>query len=366
MTFKNIAMFCWSIPLLITAPVISLAEHGSAELEIMAKVKNVQRSNFGKNSFIIKNTGHKDSVAFELDVTQALFPDTVFDPEGLAGDSAAKPLSINRNEATGVLHHPGKKSPHYLGEGGARGYETLLITFDPDTDNGFNPGEVLGFSIDMDPNSIAGTRKKPLDKGSQPRWDVGGVSGAELIGSTFKVTFADDTTATGVLFASGTQAGSHGIATEHPQGDTVDLIVNGKHPSETGTYSQGGPQILVKGKKGLQVRVVLAKGFIQPFSPYNSKLENQLDTLRQAPFPANNAVEFTFVDLTLTGEAIDISAEFDFSKIQKYDFASDPDQSFSIDEDKIPLGIVAAVIDPNNKKHAAGPVTAPIYLTFEE
>ncbi|MEM9252537.1 MAG: hypothetical protein AAGB29_09330, partial [Planctomycetota bacterium] len=235
---------------------------GAAVLEIMAKTNNVQRSNYGKNSFILSNTGDKDIVAFKLDVTDALFPDTVFDPEGKAGDSVAKPLNIDRDDATGVVHHPGKTSPHYLGEGGDRGYERLLITFDADSNNGFNPGETLGFSIDMDPNSIAGTHKKPLDEGSKPKWDVGGVSGAELIGSTFTVTFADGSQASGQLFATGTQAGSHGIATEQPRDARVELTVNGLNPGQTGTYASDGPQIVVNGEAGQRVRVAVAKGII--------------------------------------------------------------------------------------------------------
>ncbi|MGB0744003.1 MAG: hypothetical protein ACPGSB_05710 [Opitutales bacterium] len=365
MTSNYRPAYLYLIALLFASPLNLLAETGAAVLEIMPKTNNVQRSNYGKNSFLLTNAGGKDIILFKLDVTQALFPDTVFDPEGLAGDSAAKPLKIDRDDATGVEHHPGKKSPHYIGDGGDRGYEELVITFNPGKNNGFNPGEALGFSIDMDPNSIAGTRKKPLDDGSTPRWDVGGVSGAELIGSTFEVTFADGSKATGQLFATGTQAGSHGIATERPRTATVELLANGKRPGETGTYTTGGPQIRVKGDPGLRVRITVAKGFIQPVDPYDKKLERQLRKLSREPFPANNAVEFQFAEVTLTGEAMDISASFEFSEVPQFDFKADDDQPFSIDEDKVPLGIVAGVIDPDNNDLPAGPITAPIYLTFE-
>ncbi len=365
MTSKNRSISLHLVAFLIAVPVTSIAQTGSAVLEIMPTINNVQRSNFGKNSFLIKNTGSKDIVAFELDVTGALFPDTVFDPEGKAGDSAAKPLQIDRNDGTGVVHHSGRTSPHYLGVGGDRGYERLVITFDPGDAKGFNSGEVLGFSIDMDPNSIAGTSKRPLDEGSAPHWDVGGVSGAELIGSIFEVTFADGSKASGVLFATGTQAGSHGVATEQARDTAVEILANGKRPGETGTYSTGGPQIWVKGDEGVRVRVVLAKGFIQPVSPYDNKLERQLDTLSREPFPANNAVEFQFADITLTGESVEISSEFDFAAIQRYDLKTDPNKPFSIDEDKVPLGIIAAAIDPGHNNLPSGPVTAPIYLTFE-
>jgi len=351
--------------LLVAAPFAAHAQTGATVLEIMPKSNKIQQSNYGKNSFLLTNTGKKDIVSFQLDVTNALFPDTVFDPEGIAGDSAAKPLQIDRNDTTGVEHHVGKKSQHYIGPGGVRGYEQLLITFSREEDNGFNPGEVLAFSIDMDPNSIAGTQKKPLDKSSTPRWDVGGVSGAELIGSSFEVTFADGSKASGILFSTGTQAGCHGVATEQPGTSTVELTANGKSAGENGTYSIGGPQIQINGKKGLRVRVVVAKGFIQPVQAYNEELKLQLQNLTREPFPANNAVEFQFADITLTGETIDISSRFDFSAVQLYDFKANSNKPFSIDEDKVPLGITTAVIDPNNNDLPAGPATKPIYLLFE-
>ncbi|MEM6757694.1 MAG: hypothetical protein AAF586_11045 [Planctomycetota bacterium] len=360
----------WTLVTLAAAMITASAAHandtpGAAVLEIMPKINNVQRSNYGKNSFLLRNTGGKDIVAFELDVTEALFPDTVFDPEGKAGDSVAKPLNIDRNDTTGVVHHPGKTAPHYLGDGGALGYERLLITFDADDDNGFNPGESLGFSIDMDPNSVAGTHKKPLDEGTKPKWDVGGVSGAELIGSTFTVIFADGSRASGQLFGTGTQAGSHGLATEQARDAQVELTVNGLSPGQTGTYSAGGPRLIVNGEKGSRVRVVIAKGIIQPTIPYDDALDARLRDLSQQPFPANNAAEFQFADVTLTGEPIDLSDRFNFSEVKGFELVAEPDRPYSIDEDKVPLGITAAVIDPDHDSLPAGPVTRPIYLTYE-
>ncbi|MEM6332127.1 MAG: hypothetical protein AAF823_02165 [Planctomycetota bacterium] len=347
------------------SPIAADEPVGAARLDIMAHNDNVQKSNFGTNSFLLRNIGDKDIVEFELDVTEALFPDTVFDPAGKAGDSVAKPLKFDRNTATGAVHHPGPTGPHYIGPGGDRGYERLLIAFDPQADNGFNPGEALGFSIDMDPNSIAGTRKRPLDQGSNPPWDVGGVSGAELIGSTFRITFADGSTATGQLFSTATQAGSQGIATQTPRDAQVELTVNDQPPGHVGTYADNGPTIVVNGQAGLRVRVVVAKGIIQPTDPYDDKLARQLQALSDQPFPANNAAEFQFADVTLTGQPLDISAEFDFSTIQGYDFQADPNRPLSVDEDKTPLAIIAAVIDPDHDNLPAGPVTRPIYLTHE-
>lgn len=340
----------------------SLAE-GAAVLQVMAAVDDVQRSNFNWGSFVLTNTGSKDIVAFELDVTAALFPDVVFDPEGKAGDSTAKPLTINRDDATGVVLDPERQSSHYHGDGGKRGYERLTFTFDQDTNEGFNPGESLGFSIDMDPNSIAETRKGPLDEGSSPRWDVGGVSGAEMIGSIFRVTFADDTHAVGQLFATGTQAGSQGLATEKPGRESVELRANGLRPGEVGTYGPDGLTLVVQGAPNSLVRVVLAKGFIQPATPYNETLAAQLSALRGEPFPANNAVEFQFADLTMDGESRSIGSMFDLSGVRGYTFKADGEKPFSIDDDKVPLAVTAAVIDPTSGL-PVGPVSPAIYLVF--
>ncbi|MDJ0589487.1 MAG: hypothetical protein QNJ72_05750, partial [Pleurocapsa sp. MO_226.B13] len=178
-------------------------QSGAAVLSVTADSNDVQISNFGSNSFEIVNTGDKKITQIELDVTNALYPDTVFDPFGEAGDTVAKELTINTDGGTGVVAAPGDS---YLGTGGTAGFEAIELTFDESVDGGFESGETVGFSVDMDPNSIAGADKSPLDEGSNPTWDVGGVSGAELIGSTFTVTFDDGTTATGQLQGAGNQA----------------------------------------------------------------------------------------------------------------------------------------------------------------
>ncbi len=180
---------------------------------------------------------------------------------------------------------------------------------------GFKPGEQMRFSVDMDPNSIAGSTKSVVDGGSEPAWDVGGVSGAELIGSTFTVTFTDGTTASGQLqglFNSDGTPGpgrGAGIASQDISGGTVDLQVNGLAPGGTGSYAAGGPQVIVDGPAGETARIVLAKGFIQPGdnpSPINSTSRSSTPNstpLAASDFPANNAVEFQVVDVVLTGIA---------------------------------------------------------------
>ena len=327
---------------------------GQATLQITAKNNNVQISNFGENSFQITNTGTKTITQIDIDVTNALYPDSVFDPLGQAGDTSSKPLTIDSDGGTGIV---APNNASYIGDGGRSGYRGLRLKFDESVNGGFASGETIGFSIDMDPNSVAGTDKAPLDSGSTPSWDVGGVSGAELIGSSFTVTFTDGTTATGQLQGTNNQAGSQALADQSSPNLEVDLKVNGIGEGGTGYYNANQPKIIVNGAIGQTVRVVLTKGFIQPVTSYAPFLQTQLDELAETDFPANNAVEFQTVDVLLTEANQDISESFDFSDVDNYDFAG---------EDRLPLGFVASVIDVDNNDLPLGKVTDPIYLKFSD
>ncbi len=327
--------------------------NGEAVLNITVDSNNVQVSNFGNNSFQITNTGDKKIAQVNIDVTNALYPDTVFDPFGLAGDTISKPLTINTDGDTGIV---GPSNDSYVGTGGTAGYEAIQLVFDETVNGGFEPGETVGFSIDMDPNSVAGTEKSQLDAGSDPAWDVGGVSGAELIGSSFTATFDDGTIATGQLQGAGNQAGSQAFASQSSPELPVSLTVNGLGTGSVGTYDESGPSVIVNGPAGQAARIVLTKGFIQPVNPYAQFLEDQLNVLAASDFPANNAVEFQTVDVLLTGEDQDISGQFNLSGVPNFNFEG---------EGQLPLGFVASIIDPTNNNLPLGAVTQPIYLQFD-
>ncbi len=328
---------------------------GTAEL-VVTPTGGIQVSNYGRNSFKITNTGDKSIAAVEIDVTRALYPDSVFDPFGVAGDTVSKALTIDTPGGTGVK---APSNASYVGKGGTAGYEKILLAFDKAVSGGFQTGETLGFSIDMDPNSIAGSSKATLDAGTWPAWDVGGVSGAELIGSKFTVTFADGSTAAGRLHGTGSQSGAQALATQAPKAAPVVLKANGLDAGSVGEYGDGGPAVTIQGEAGQTARVVLTKGFVQPVvneftGAYKAQLDAQLAALKAQGFPANNAVEFQTVDVTLTGKVQDISARFDFASVAGVALAS---------EDDLPLGLVAAIV--NGKGQATGPVSAPIYLAHD-
>jgi hypothetical protein len=118
---------------------------GSATLSINISSNNVQISNYGVNSFQITNTGDKKIARIDIDVTSALYPDSVFDPFGLAGDTAFKALTIDTDGGTGVVS-PNSYFP-YIGLGGTAGYKGLNLLFNEAANGGFNPGEIVGYSM---------------------------------------------------------------------------------------------------------------------------------------------------------------------------------------------------------------------------
>jgi hypothetical protein len=328
------------------------ASSGAATLAITPG-GGIQKSNYGAGSFQLTNTGDKEIASVTIDVSGALYPDAVFDPFGKAGDSTSKPLTIDSSGGTGV-ETPNKGS--YIGKGGEDGYEAIKLDFSPSTSGGFDPGETVGFSIDMDPNSVAGSEKGPLDRGASPKWDVGGVSGAELAGSRFEVTFTDGSRATGQIIGDGSQSGAKGVASQTAAVAAPKLEADGFGPGSVGSYGDGGPAVTIQGQAGQTARVVLTKGFIQPVSnefsgAYADQLDAQLAALAASGFPANNAVEFQTVDVALDGTVQDISALFDFETV--------PGVSLQA-EDELPMGLVAAVVDGGGMPLSA--VTVPIHL----
>ena len=325
----------------------------------------IQTSTFGANAFRVQNTGGKTITRVEIDIARALFPDVVFDPFGLSGDSVAKRLTIDTDGATGVIAPSDGAS--YGGAGGAAGYDRITISFDPTVNGGFGPGEAIGFSVDVDPKSSAGAPKPALDAGALPGSDVGGVSGAELIGSLFTVVFDDGTTAQGRLQGvktgggAASQSGALAVAPEAASAAEVALEVESGAssfaPGDAGVFSEA-PRVFVAGPLGATARIVVATGFAQPArnlfaEPYASTFDAGMAALIVSVFPANNAIEFEIVDVALTGERQEVTDRFVFETVP----VSGVDNA-----GRLPLSFVAGLIDPADADAPIGPVTAPIHL----
>ena len=138
-------------------------------------------STFAPNSFRLTNSSEQNIVSVSLDVSTAIFPDIVYDPNGTGGDSAAKDLEID-SDPTAV----GYVSRSFAAERDG-GYDVLNLQF-----NDFQPGETVEFSVDIDPTSTKGAKQ------SQSK-HFGSISGLELVGATAKVELADGTILQGQL-----------------------------------------------------------------------------------------------------------------------------------------------------------------------
>ena len=246
---------------------------GAAKLEIMTGVSNVEASNYGANSFKVTNVGDKKISAIFIDATEALYPDSVFDPDGKGRRRGLQAVGgrqrgRHRRLRLGLGLLPARcrsaaqrhRHRHRVERRASRG---AMVKFSATSSGGFEKGEVVGFSGDMDPNSIAGLLKggpAGVDTGAVSGWDVGGISGHELIGSSFTVLFDDGTTATGELASDRSASGSHALATQAGGAQAPGLTVGGVAAGGTGTYGVTAPSVIVTGDPGDTVRITLTKG----------------------------------------------------------------------------------------------------------
>jgi len=374
---------------------------GAVVLTIIDGVQNVQASNFGSGSFELTNTGNKEIAAVFIDIRDAVFGDMVFDNDGTGGDTTASNFQVDRGGNTGAffvgennqalnaqnLFFPGATplaDTSGLGSASSGGFRGLLIRFDG-SNGGFDSGESVGFSGDGDPNSLAGFSQGEVGFGSQGggnaitgTFDTGGQSGAELVGSSFTVLFADGTTATGFIGSDTSQAGGVGEAVQGREQRTPDLTVNtgsgvfSSTGNSNGQYGGTEPQITVTGQPGDTVRVTLYKGVNPVITSAGSPnsvadvIQSRLDAT-QSEFPVNNAFDVQNVDVVIGGDgtARVASGAFDYNNTTSgISFAGDEVQ---------PLALTAAIVVPvtidgpiNGGATAGlvplGSVSTPVYL----
>ncbi|MEM6632636.1 MAG: malectin domain-containing carbohydrate-binding protein [Bacteroidota bacterium] len=134
-------------------------------------------STFGNSSFNITNTASNGASITNVtfDLSSAVLPEIVFDPNGTAGDATFKGFTPNSGTdvTTGVSGHNFTNA--YEG-----GFYGLSIDF---TSGQFTLNETLQFGLDIDPVSIkGGSAPGPNESGS--------VSGLELTGAKVLVTFS--------------------------------------------------------------------------------------------------------------------------------------------------------------------------------
>lgn len=159
-------------------------------------------STFNANSFRIENTSSDgvgiSRVVFRLaegDAFLSLLPNIAFDPatdtDGEpAGDAVGKDFSRD-SKSVGTFDVSATLSEPFQG-----GYTMLTLDF-----VGFDPGETLAFSIDIDPIST-----KQGD--GQAAMQAGKISGVELAGTPVRVEFDDGAARTAELFSDGSPIGA--------------------------------------------------------------------------------------------------------------------------------------------------------------
>lgn len=136
----------------------------------------VNASTYNAGSFIVRNDSAESFASatinqVRIDLSTALLPDIVFDPNGGAGDQVAKDVTVDFTSGGVALAGRSYDGPR---DGG---FDVLILDF-----SGFVAGAELRFSVDVDPTSIKG--------GSSPGpGDSGSVSGLEMAGATVTVVF---------------------------------------------------------------------------------------------------------------------------------------------------------------------------------
>ena len=171
---------------------------GSASVEVTPG-SGTEASTYSGGSFTVENTGEQQISSVSFDLSSSAMPDVVFDPEGTAGDSAAKGLNIDSQTGDGVgvvsTDDADVFSQPHNGVNSSDGYDVMTIEF-----NDFDPGESVSFSADNDPTSI-----KEASLGSQ---EAGPISGLELARSTVSVEYDDGSAQETQLFGDGSAGGA--------------------------------------------------------------------------------------------------------------------------------------------------------------
>ncbi|MGB5635789.1 MAG: carbohydrate-binding protein [Waterburya sp.] len=236
-----------------------------------------ESSTFADNSFKITNLSElgQDIVSVSLDLSTAIFPDLVYDPNGLAGDTSSKGFTVDLDSSSnpavsGVASHEFLKPR-------AGGFDMLKINF-----SDFKPNKTLEFSLDTDPTSTKGA-----DQDDSKHF--GSISGLELVGATAVVEFADGTVSSGQLYRTpdsltGSQVTLTGnmTAISPPTLEAVGL-------SENAAVADANQTIKVTGTPNAKVSLLIVEGAL-----YIEGAGNDID-----PFEANTALAVNELNATI-------------------------------------------------------------------
>ena len=178
-----------------------------------------------------------------IDLSTAIFPDMVFDPNGTAGDDFAKAFTADAGSAATGYSSTTMTDAH------DNGFDGMEIFF-----NDFDPGETFTFSIDVDPTSIQGETSPGTN-------NAGYVSGMELMGATMIVVYDGCSIDTSRIFAiSGDVEGAENcIKDPLPTAEAPNLDMIGLTGSDVTVYSTS-QTARVTGSSGDSVVVMVIEG----------------------------------------------------------------------------------------------------------
>ena len=236
----------------------------------------LEASTFSNGSFKIENNSvdGQNIESVNIDLSTALLPDMVFDPNGTAGDEVAKCFTADSGaEATGLTTPNGAcGSPPFAqphdGQA-ADGYDALKIGF-----NDFGPGETFAFSTDVDPTSI---------KGDPDAGGAGSVSGLELTGATVTVVYSGDAggTTAQTYRIPASNGGSQAVA---KAGNIAKPAISANGSAQAQTVSNPNQNVKVEGPAGSEVSLLVVESglFVKQGGGYD------ID-----PYEANKALKVT-------------------------------------------------------------------------
>ena len=242
----------------------------SAALTI-TRFKPLNASTFNNSSLIVSNDSlHGEKLTeLRIDLSTALLPDVVFDPQGQAGDAVAKDLTEDVRQGTGLASH----SFEGAHDGG---YRVLILRY-----NGFDRGDRSELSIDIDPTSIKGASAPgPAESGS--------VGGLELVGATVTAKFDTGASYTGQVYRlpeAGTGGATHSgavVVLREGLPPRPAITVLGVQPPAL--VSQAAQTVRVVGPPGRPVTVLVVESGLFLEGVPNGGFD--ID-----PFEANSAVD---------------------------------------------------------------------------
>ncbi len=271
----------------------------------------VDASTFSNDGFRVQNTGDVEITSVSIDTETTILPDLVYDPAGTAGDGGDKSFQLGSgSDDVGVVSTTDADLFDKPKDGSSSedGYQRLTVEFDD-----FQPGETLLFGSDGDPTSIK-------DAGSDQQTEAGPVSGAELVGATVTVEFADGTTETVRTFGDGSAGGSEVVSSADQsvqptlglQNQDVSLDANALDARHSAaTVSDATQTVTVSGPAGATVQVMQAETELNlvDVPDYDGSPGYEVEE-----FEGNNFVGVTYDTVTLdsNGEAtlqVDVPSE---------------------------------------------------------